>query len=63
MRRHGIADAYEQLKGLTRGKRLDQAQLAAFIRGLPLPADARKRLLALRPGTYTGLAAKLAKRG
>jgi adenylosuccinate lyase len=63
MRRHGIADAYEQLKGLTRGKRLDQAQLAAFIRGLPLPADARKRLLALRPGTYTGLATKLAKRG
>jgi adenylosuccinate lyase len=61
MRRHGVADAYEQLKALTRGKRLDRAQLAAFIRKLPLPAEARKRLLALRPATYTGLAAKLAK--
>ena len=26
-----------------------------------LPAEARKRLLALTPGTYTGLAARLAK--
>jgi adenylosuccinate lyase len=62
MRRHGVPEAYEKLKALTRGKRLDRAQLAAFIRTLPLPAEARKRLLALRPGTYTGLAARLAKR-
>jgi adenylosuccinate lyase len=61
MRRHGIPDAYEQLKALTRGKRLDRTQLTAFIRKLPLPAEARKRLLALKPATYTGLAAKLAK--
>ncbi|HWA36600.1 MAG TPA: adenylosuccinate lyase [Burkholderiales bacterium] len=61
MRRYGVPDAYEKLKDLSRGKRLDRAQLAAFIRKLPIPADARKRLLALRPATYTGLAAKLAK--
>jgi adenylosuccinate lyase len=61
MRRHGVPEAYEKLKSLTRGKRLDRAQLAAFIRSLPLPVDARKRLLALKPSTYTGLAAKLAK--
>ncbi|HYD57531.1 MAG TPA: adenylosuccinate lyase, partial [Burkholderiales bacterium] len=61
MRRHGVPDAYEKLKDLTRGKRLERAQLAAFIRSLPLPVEARKRLLALTPGTYTGLAAKLAK--
>jgi adenylosuccinate lyase len=61
MRRYGVPDAYEKLKALTRGKRLDRAQLAAFIRKLPLPAEARKRLLALRPASYTGLAAKLAK--
>jgi adenylosuccinate lyase len=61
MRRHGVPEAYEKLKDLTRGKRLDRAQLAAFIRKLPLPAEARKRLLALRPAGYTGLAAKLAK--
>ena len=62
MRRHGVPNAYEKLKALSRGKRLDQAQLAAFIRGLPLPADAKKRLLALTPASYTGIAAKLAKR-
>ena len=61
MRRHGVPNAYEKLKALSRGKRLDQAQLAAFIRGLPLPADAKKRLLALTPASYTGIAAKLAK--
>jgi len=62
MRRHGVAGAYEKLKALSRGKRLDVKQLAAFVRSLPIPADARKRLLALKPGSYTGLAARLAKR-
>jgi len=62
MRRHGVAGAYEKLKALSRGKQLDAKQLAAFIRRLPIPADERKRLLALTPATYTGLAARLAKR-
>jgi len=62
MRRHGVPEAYEKLKALSRGKRLDRRQLAAFIRTLPLPAEAKKRLLALTPATYTGLAASLARR-
>jgi adenylosuccinate lyase len=62
MRRHGVPEAYEKLKALTRGKRLDRRQLAAFVKRLPIPAQARKRLLALTPATYTGLAAELAKR-
>ena len=62
MRRHGVARAYEKLKALTRGKRLDRKQLAAFVRGLAIPAGEKKRLLALTPATYTGLAAHLAKR-
>jgi adenylosuccinate lyase len=32
-----------------------------FIDGLALPAEAKQRLLDLTPGTYTGLAAELAK--
>jgi adenylosuccinate lyase len=47
---------------MTRGRRLDRARLASFIRSLPIPAAAKKRLLALTPATYTGLAASLAKR-
>ena len=62
MRRHGVPDAYEKLKALTRGKRLDRRQLAAFVRTLPIPAAAKKRLLALTPAAYTGLAADLARR-
>jgi len=62
MRKHGVPDAYEKLKALTRGKRLDRRQLAAFVRALPIPAAAKKRLLALTPAAYTGLAADLAKR-
>ncbi len=62
MRRHGVADAYEKLKALTRGKRLDRGRLAAFIRKQPIPAAEKKRLLALSPARYTGLAAELAKR-
>ncbi len=61
MRRYGVADAYEKLKALTRGKRLDRRQLAAFVRKLPIPQDAKKRLLALTPAAYTGLAEKLAR--
>ncbi len=62
MRRHGVPGAYEKLKSLSRGKRLDGRQLAAFVRALPIPAAEKKRLLALTPATYTGLAAKLARR-
>src|SRR5574341_658283 len=62
MRKHGVPDAYEKLKALTRGKRLDRHALAAFIRSLPIPAEAKKRLLALTPSSYVGLAPALAKR-
>jgi adenylosuccinate lyase len=63
MRRYGIANPYEQLKTLTRGKSgITRASLHAFIDGLALPADAKDRLKALTPARYTGLAGPLAKR-
>jgi len=62
MRRHGVPEAYEKLKAISRGRRLERRELAAFIKTLPIPADAKKRLLALTPATYTGLAAELARR-
>jgi len=42
MRRYGLPDPYEQLKALTRGKRVDGEAMRAFIRGLALP-EARRR--------------------
>ena len=47
---------------LTRGRRLDRKGFAAFIKQLAIPQDAKRRLLALTPASYTGLAAELAKR-
>jgi len=63
MRRHGHADAYEQLKELTRGRRVTSEQIRQFVNGLDLPAEARDRLLALTPSRYTGFAAELARTG
>ena len=62
MRRYGLPDPYEQLKQLTRGKRVDGAAMREFIRGLALPEPEKARLLELTPATYTGAAAELARR-
>ncbi|HEX5353096.1 MAG TPA: adenylosuccinate lyase [Rhodanobacteraceae bacterium] len=61
MRRHGLPEPYEQLKALTRGKGITRDSMRAFIHSLDLPDDAKQRLLALTPATYTGLAADLAR--
>jgi adenylosuccinate lyase len=61
MRRHAVPEAYEQLKALTRGRRLDAAAVAAFIDGLPIPPGEKRRLRELTPATYVGLAAQLAR--
>lgn len=62
MRRYGIANPYEQLKQLTRGKAITQAMLMEFIASLPIPDDAKQALRQLSPADYTGLAAALAER-
>ncbi|MCD7098827.1 adenylosuccinate lyase [Stenotrophomonas sp. MMGLT7] len=61
MRRHGLPNPYEQLKALTRGHGIDAGSMRGFIESLDLPADARQRLLELVPGSYTGLAERLAR--
>lgn len=61
MRRHGLPEPYEQLKSLTRGHGITRDSLRAFIEGLDLPADAKQRLLALTPASYTGRAESLAR--
>ena len=61
MRKHGIDDAYEQLKELTRGKGgIERDSLHTFIAQLAIPEDDKERLLALTPASYIGLASRLA---
>jgi adenylosuccinate lyase len=54
--RSHITDPYALLKELTRGRRVGAAELAGFVGGLDIGDVAKKRLLALTPATYTGLA-------
>jgi len=61
MRRHGIANPYEHLKALTRGRRVGRAEMKAFIEQLDLPEKARARLLELTPATYVGNAPEQAR--
>jgi adenylosuccinate lyase len=61
MRRHGMADAYEQLKDLTRGREMTRNALISFINELDIPEPDRARLRALAPSDYVGLAAELAR--
>jgi adenylosuccinate lyase len=64
MRRYGAAQPYERLKELTRGKTIDATAIAAFIDTLvEVPQAERKRLKAMTPSNYIGLAPNLAKRG
>ena len=63
MRRYGIAEPYEKLKALTRGRTVTKELMQEFIESLEIPDEARQRLLELTPSTYTGAAAKLARSG
>ncbi|MEO5921573.1 MAG: adenylosuccinate lyase [Pseudolysinimonas sp.] len=54
--RSSIADPYALLKELTRGKRVGQKELQAFVEGLDIGDEAKSRLLALTPATYVGVA-------
>jgi len=62
MRRYGVANPYEQLKALTRGKDgITQATLHQFITDLNIPAAEKNRLLAMTPHNYLGKASALAR--
>ena len=60
MRRYGVENAYEQLKALTRGQRVDPVTLRAFIAELPIPEEAKAALRELSPSLYIGYARQLA---
>ncbi|MDO5058921.1 MAG: adenylosuccinate lyase [Neisseria sp.] len=63
MRRYGVANPYEKLKDLTRGKDgITPEVLKTFIEALEIPAEAKAQLLALTPALYVGKAEELAKR-
>ncbi len=63
MRRYGVANPYEKLKDLTRGKEGITPQiLTIFIESLDIPTHAKAELLKLTPALYIGKAEALANR-
>ncbi len=61
MRYEGIPDAYEQLKKLARGSKLDQETYISFIKSLSISKDSKEKLLNLKPNLYVGKAKEIAK--
>lgn len=61
MRRYGVANPYEQLKALTRGKGITPETLHEFVSTLDIPAEAKETLQKLTPHDYIGIAEQLAK--
>lgn len=61
MRRYHVPNAYEQMRDLTRGRRIEKERLLDFVKSLDIPEGAKKQLIALSPEKYTGLAAQLVK--
>ena len=52
----------DRLKEFTRGDPMTRELMQGFIAKLALPDAEKARLLAMTPGSYTGLAATLARR-
>lgn len=60
MRVFGEENPYERLKELTRGQKIGKQELDAFVGGLDkVPVDFKKRMSALTPDTYIGMATQL----
>ena len=62
MRRFGLPEPYEQLKHFTRGAPMTRELMQGFIAKLDIPQADKQRLLDMTPGSYTGMAATLARR-
>ena len=59
MRKLGKPNPYEQLKDLTRGRKMTAELMQEFIEGLDIPADDKALLLNMTPARYIGMASKL----
>ncbi len=59
LRKNGVANGYEMLKELTRGKRVSLEEFRKFISRLEINKEDKEMLLKLTPENYIGLANKI----
>ena len=62
LRSEGVDVPYEQLKELTRGRKVSLDDFAEFIDRLKVDDKTKKRLKSIRPENYIGLAEKIARK-
>ena len=62
LRREHVENAYEDLKTLTRGQKLNKEKLHAFIDSLEVNEEVKNEMKALTPNSYVGIAESLAKK-
>ncbi|MBM4353175.1 MAG: adenylosuccinate lyase [Deltaproteobacteria bacterium] len=62
LRAAGVADAYERMKDVTRGKAAGLEELHELARGLPVDIAVRESLLALTPARYIGASVRVCGR-
>lgn len=60
MRRHGVDNAYEKLKALTRGQNINPEVLSQFVETLDIPEEAMEAIRTMTPSNYIGNATKQA---
>ena len=63
MRLESIDNPYEKLKTLTRGQQLSETHFSELISDLAISEESKKRLMALKPSNYIGLAKDLTLSG
>ena len=61
LRKNNYENAYETLKGLTRGKNISLNVIREFVKNLEINERDKEKLIELTPEKYIGLAEKLAK--
>ena len=59
LRKEGKIDAYEKLKDLTRGEKINESSITDFISSLKISAENKEALLSLRPESYVGKASDI----
>lgn len=62
LRREGIANPYDAVKELTRGKKVTKEELNKFVDAQPISDEAKEQLKQLLPENYTGYAKRITER-
>lgn len=63
LRAEGVEDAYDLIKGLSRGQRIGPKEWKQWVSNLQVSEEAKKKLLDLNPSNYVGLVHALTEMG